>query len=369
MKTLDEPIFGERIRTLMNEIRQNTPHKCFNTEVAANSDNTRIDYLNDKIVKRVVITLRSSGCSWTLRQGGCTMCGHYAATTQGKMISPHHFINQFKNEFKKYRFEDYPVLCIYNSGSILNEEELPKSARREILKIISRNRHIKKVVLETRTEYATEEVLSDLVDILRGKEIEIAVGLESYNDMVLRYCINKGLTLKNFEKRARVIQSIANLRVYLLIKPPFLTEKEAIDDTVASTKYLRNTIRPNSIHLEPCTIQRHSLVYHLWKKGFYRLPWLWSIVEILNQLNDSNSIYVSPFKHIPQPKLIPHNCGSCDSQVISTILNNFNLEHDIGVFEGLSCDCKEKWKMDLKYSQTPIQDRILEIIDEINIES
>lgn len=360
-----ENLAKRKITDLMRKIRRQTPQINFNTRGVADSDNSRIDYINGKPVKRIVITLRSMGCSWTLANGGCTMCGHYAATTQGKKIPASSFIEQFKKEFNKYDFKDYPVLCVYNSGSILNEEELPKEARKEICRIISTNRNINKVVFETRTEHATKEILTDLVDLLGDKDVEIAVGLESSNEKILQLCINKGLLLKSFVRTAKIIKSIVDLRVYLLIKPPFITEGEAINDAISSTKYLQSEIKPKSIHFEPCTVQRYSLVYYLWRDRYYRLPWLWSITEILRSLDDVEKIYVSPFKHIPKPDFIPHNCGQCDEEIKSAIFDDFNFNHDKTIFAEIVCNCKNEWKEELELDNTPIPDRIFRVVGEI----
>jgi archaeosine synthase beta-subunit len=39
----------------------------------------------------------------------------------------------------------------------------------------------------------------------------------------------------------------------------------------------------------------------------------------------------------------PHNCGSCDNNVLSAI-EEFSLTQKQSAFHGLTCDCKEKWR-------------------------
>ena len=85
--------------------------------------------------------LMSSGCEWALKSGnGCTICGHLAKQTRiDEIISSDDYIMQFKSEFSKYNFKDYPILNLYNNGSFINDNEIPAEARREILKTINEN--------------------------------------------------------------------------------------------------------------------------------------------------------------------------------------------------------------------------------------
>ena len=91
----EEDIMGGKSALLalhkaLREIRGNIPKPTFNIKKAASSD-IRIGYIGGKPKKRLVVTLRSSGCSWVESHGGCTMCGHYAGTTRGEKITEDHW--------------------------------------------------------------------------------------------------------------------------------------------------------------------------------------------------------------------------------------------------------------------------------------
>ena len=51
---------------------------------------------------------------------------------------------------------------IFVSGSFLNENEVPKEARDTILGILRDEENVKEVVVESRPEYVTEDVLHGL---------------------------------------------------------------------------------------------------------------------------------------------------------------------------------------------------------------
>ena len=92
--------------------------------------------------------------------------------------------------------------------------------------------------------------------------------------------INKGFTFNDYKKAATLLKKHQmNVKTYVLMKPPFLTEKESLNDCIQTTK----DIAPYTdlISLNPTNVQRHTVVEYLWKRNQYRPPWLWSIVEYL----------------------------------------------------------------------------------------
>ena len=51
-------------------------------------------------------------------------------------------------------------------------------------------------------------------------------------------CLNKGFSLAQFEKAAKIIIDNLYLRTYVMLKPPFLTEKESIDEAIKTIEYV-----------------------------------------------------------------------------------------------------------------------------------
>jgi hypothetical protein len=293
------------------------------------------------------------------------MCGHIAEHALWEKFEPELFVKQFSHEYSKYNFSYYPTLCLYNNGSFLNERELPLEARNKILDIIAKNDNIKQFIFETRLEYVTPENLADIKKRLNGKKVGVAIGLETLNDEVRDLCINKGFTLKQFEDKAKVVSEILNLRTYVLLKPPFLTEKEAIDDAVQTIKYAQNILKADSVHLEACTVQDYTLVHYLWNRGVYQTARLWSIIEILKM---TNNIYVSPFRYLPLPKRVPHNCDKCTHVITKKVLKDYNTSLDLSVLSDLSCKCKQTWVDSLnEKAVSPLSRRINLILDELEI--
>ena len=90
------------LQNALQTVRRNTPEREYPVTRAAMSD-IRTGYLDGKPVKRLVITLRSPGCAWTMASGGCVMCGHWAGTTRGIVPSAEDTVAQFRNEIARYR--------------------------------------------------------------------------------------------------------------------------------------------------------------------------------------------------------------------------------------------------------------------------
>jgi len=125
------------------------------------------------------------------------------------------------------------------------------------------------------------------------------------------------------------------------MKPPFLTEKESLNDCIRTIK---DTAQYSDlVSLNPTNVQRHTIVEHLWKRNQYRSPWLWSIVELLQQSKHITKAFVKCDTVGGGNMRGPHNCGVCDHAVLHAI-EEFSLSQNQDVFNGLTCDCQEIWR-------------------------
>jgi hypothetical protein len=352
------------LKKALFQIRSRDPNTVYDPARALSSD-IRIGYLHGRPVERLVITLRSAGCGWVRRGGGCTMCGHYPGTTRGEPLRPLDFLRQFQKEMAFYRDRNVPVLCLYNSGSMLNEEEIPGEALAGILDMVARKEGIKKVVLESRPEYCSKEKIRWIRKQLGPKRLEIAMGLESSNDQILALTLNKGFASEEFRSMVEEIKEYVPVRIYILLKGPFLTEREAVEDAVSSIRFAR-TLSPREIHLEPATLQEHSLLHSLHGAGHYRLPWLWSIYEVLRRVGRECRVYVSPFSHMPRPYRIPENCRVCTGTIQDLLTRHYNRTFDLSPLHGYSCTCRSEWEEALlEEDPRPLAVRVIQGLEAI----
>lgn len=294
------------------------------------------DIFNNKPTNAYVIIFRTKGCSWSI-QSGCTMCGYFNDSLW-KNLSQNDIIIQYEKAMEKYNGEK--IIKIFNSGSFFDDKEIESKTRIKILKNLFDKSE--KISVESRPEYITNKKLEEIKNIVNEKNFEIGIGLETANDFIRDKSINKGFNFNQYQEAAKKIRKYGfKIKTYLLLKPPFLTEKEAIYDNIESVKKIKKIT--DMISLNPTNIQRNTYVEHLWKFNQYSPPWLWSIIKVLI---DS--------KKLLGEKMIkcdiagggsyrgPHNCGKCDSELLNQI-SNFSNNQNIDLLNIKKCECYETW--------------------------
>ena len=311
----------------------------------------REGHLHGKYVKRLVIFMRGTGCAHAKETGGCTFCGFYNATNFGEKISDEDYVQQIRStiESQEIVFSEYPIVCLYNEGSMLDEEEIGFDALIDIFKTLERQDSVKKLVIEARIEDITEEKLLRMKQV-SSKDLEIAVGFESANEMIRDLCINKNFLQADFEK---IVQLCASMKIsivpLLIIKPPYLTELEAIEDYVASLVYLEQ-FHLERIDIELPTIEKDTLVYELWQKEMYRPLWFWSMIKILRLARKASCktlLYISPPNYSVPAEVKTSNCDNCDDLIYQAI-DQFNRTKDVAAFDKIECTCKVLWDQQLQ---------------------
>jgi len=293
------------------------------------------DVLDGKIVDAYVIIFRTRGCSWTIKSG-CTMCGYFNDSMWGK-VSESDLLKQFDKVMEKYSGEK--IVKIFNSGSFLDDAEVTPKSREKILCSLSEKAN--KISVESRPEYVTNKKLSEINDIVKSKNFEVGIGLETSNDFLREHAINKGFTFNDYKKAAGLLKKYKfKLKTYVLVKPPFITEKQAIGDCINTVKDIKTYT--DLISFNPTNVQSHTVVNYLWRRDQYRPPWLWSILEILKQSKKLTDAFVKCDVAGGGSRRGAHNCPTCDRKVLDSIAK-FSLNQDVKVFEDLDCTCKQNW--------------------------
>jgi len=299
--------------------------------------------IDNEVVSCLTIILKTEGCYWA-KKSGCLMCG-YAAESYSTSFED--LVEQL--EFAIKNSKKFQILKIFTSGSFFDKREIPERFRSYVYNIANKLK-IKKLIVESRPEFITEKIIDELSNL--DFVVEIGIGLETANDFIREHCINKGFKFDDFKRAAeRLKENNIRVKAYLLLKPPFLSEREAIDDAVSSAIKVRKLA--DVVSLNPTNVQSKTYVEKLWKLGLYRPPWLWSVVEVLKQVNGKVEIISDP---VAAGKVRgPHNCGRCDKDVAKAI-KEFSLYKDINVLD-VECECKSLWKRILElenYSRIPL---------------
>lgn len=290
------------------------------------------DFL-DGPVNAGVIILPTIGCRWG-RKVGCIMCGYvYDAARE---IRQDKIIEEFKKAIKK--IDNIEYLKIFTSGSFLDPQELSARSVREILSNVPES--VRRVQIESRPEFIKEKVLLNIKNMLTA-ELEIGIGLESANDRI-RESINKGFSFDDFKKGVKICKKNGvKVKAYLLLKPPFLTEKEALQDAKDSIAKAQKA-GADRVSVNPLNVQRGTLVEKLWQRGEYRPPWLWTVVEVLRWADENVDIPVLSHPTAAGKHRGAHNCGSCDGDVYRGVMA-YSTTRDRKHLN-LDCKCKDLWR-------------------------
>lgn len=309
------------------------------------------DLLYSGVGNCIFLILPTPGCSWALSEsGGCTMCS-YIADCSLEPIESKKVVELFNQHLNRYNDEKASAIKLFASGSFLNPEEIPIDARNKILQIIYENENIKEVVIETRPEYVTKEVLKEVMSILKDKLFEVSIGLEAVSDNIRENRINKGFSREDFQK---AISNINDLKTdyniksksYILVKPILTTEKEAINEAINTAIYSEK-IGVDRISFCPATIHKGTLIEKLWRNGSYQPPWIWSVIEIINKTRKTVNIPATMDTSGFGSRRGPYNCKNCNKKLKNAIIDS-NINQTL--VETIDCDCKNDWLSDKKFS-------------------
>ena len=298
------------------------------------------DRFNDEIIKAFVIILRTKGCLWSAKSG-CTMCGYFNDSSL-KTISDEHLIQQYKNAMKKYNNE--PVVKIFNSGSFFDRDEVSPVVRDTIFDDLTNK--TQKIAVESRPEFIKQSTLEEIQDFFTDTLLEVGIGLETADNTIRRESVNKGFSFQDYKLSTDLLHSYNHLiKTYVLLKPPFLTEKESIDDCVHTIKKVKDIT--DTISLNPTNIQKYTLVEYLWRHKQYRTPWLWSIIDVITKASAFTDKRIQCDIVAGGKIRGPHNCFTCDKTVLQAI-QSFSLTQDISSFDDITCNCKNNWSDQLE---------------------
>ena len=289
------------------------------------------------------VILRSKGCAWWWKSG-CTFCGYFNDVRDD--VSAEDMFSQW--EFAKKttnQFEDCGMVKVYTSGTFFEDRENPPEWQDLVLRETAQmGLHL---VVEAQAQMCTPEKISWVAE--RHPGCTVAIGLEAYDDKVLRFHVNKGFTTKQWHSAVQMLRD-NNLRVktYLLFKPPFMSEGDALLHT---TSWLTEVAQySDEVSVNPMNIQKNTIVDRLFRNKEYRPPWLWSLVEMIMSSHehlgdDSCRIIVHP---TAGGKIRgAHNCGECDRDVVAAI-ERYSVSGDTEEFNHLECSCKLHWKAEIE---------------------
>jgi radical SAM enzyme (TIGR01210 family) len=115
-------------------------------------------------------------------------------------------------------------LKLYNAGSFFDPSAIPPQEYPDIARL---SKPFRRTIVECHPALVGPRCLS-FRDMLSG-QLEVAMGLETVHPGVLKR-LNKHMTLEQFRRAARfLIKGEIGLRVFILVRPPWLSEEEGVE--------------------------------------------------------------------------------------------------------------------------------------------
>lgn len=388
--------YAETLNLVENKIknlRKQVPQKNFDKNKIAEVEINKF-YFDGETVDRIMIVLRAAGCEHYKKNGGCAMCSHFNGTMPNKLISNKNYINQWNSvldgscletKIENFSLNNYPVVCIYNLGSLLNENEVHPTVIKHIFSSLNNLKNIKKVIIEARAEYVNRDILKIIKKHYAGL-IEVGVGVESTNKEIRQLCHHKGLQkLDTIANAVEILHEFSyKALAYVNFKPCFLTEQEAIDDAINTSINCYN-FGFDAVSIEPTSLQEYSLVSFLNNMGYYRPPWLWSLREVVKGIYEKANTTKLDIRlggyfdekilsgsqgegFSKRNEIFPYetssNCEKCSARFIENI-KRFNSTYNIqDLYDIENCDkCYKIWQNVCKIKDDrKISQRIFDIL-------
>jgi len=92
------------------------------------------------------------------------------------------------------------------------------------------------------------------------------------------------------------------------------------------------------------------MVEDMWKRGDYRPPWLWTLVEALKDSPRREGLRIMSSPSGGGTIRGAHNCGKCDRKVLDAI-ERFSLSQDPQTLDGLDCECMKEWESVMRWQE------------------
>jgi radical SAM enzyme (TIGR01210 family) len=319
-----DPRFAAEIAGIRNSINRSNRTDYVTTY-------TEREFLNGETRTERVLILRTRGCSWSYHSG-CSMCGYWDDTNPE--IGKEELKKQIETFLKEFPKGD--VLKIFTSGSFFDPLEVDPGIQLYTIEEVLKGYGY--LIVESRPEYIPK-VVTELKRF--SGRIQVAIGLESTDDDVLKYSVNKNYDFEDFKAASALLhENGISVRAYLLLKPPFLTEEEAIEDSIKSARAL--VPFTDFISINPMNIQKGTLVEKMYREGNYRPPWLWSVIFVLQSLRGVGVPVVSLITASGK-KRGAHNGHDCDKR-ISEGIRKYDETLNYSYLDELKCECKVSWK-------------------------
>jgi len=290
------------------------------------------------------------------RAGSCTMC-NFGSGEKSDEDSLRWQIDQILKEVG-----ELPMIYITPLGSMFDDAEVPSDIRGEIFQRVAQG-NCRVFGTESRPETITEEKMRKFRAAFDPRvELQVGLGIETSNPYIQLNCINKALGEIDARNAIQILKrNNISAFVHVLLKPIFLTEHEAILDSINSINWAFDQGADGVIFCMT-NVKPYTLTHWLSQRRAYRVPYVWSGLKVLQSVRPEyrRRCTLSGLYSGIEIKETAYNCPECTKELISG-LQIFSTRPDIAILDKLEqypCHCKEEWKQVLNEKDPDLPNRL-----------
>lgn len=363
------------VRKANSTIRARRPRENDDWRYAVREQQVTMDPRPSAMRVLTFVYFRSFGCRFD-RAGECNMCNYAAAErvdTEGIVSSVREAVGLR---------DHYDALGISPFGNMFDTSEVPAEAQRAIFEMVA-GTDADIFSCESRPETLTGPLIARATELTGGKRLFINLGLEAAHPWVQAHCVGKSLDAASYRAAVSALRAQGGFPVTnVLLGPPFLTEEEAIESAADTIRWALSQGSHLCV-LFPSNVKGWTLQEWLWERGMYRVPSLWSLIEVLRRIGPdlTRSVALSWYSATPDDphrrgqvsdplREAPTTCPRCRDQVVDG-LTAFNAGAGRDVIEDLirlGCSCRDEWAARLARQTAeadPLVNRVLAAYDQI----
>jgi archaeosine synthase beta-subunit len=177
-----------------------------------------------EVVPVATIFLTNRECPWH-----CLMCDLWQNTLASN--TPHGAIPA-QIDYALERLPPARQIKLYNSGSFFDRRAIPLEDHASIADHVT---NFERIIVECHPALVSDDCRR-FRDMLNGK-LEVAMGLETVHPEILSR-LNKRMTVDQFAGAADLLRkNNVDLRVFILVKPPFMREGDALEWAARSLEF------------------------------------------------------------------------------------------------------------------------------------
>ncbi|TKB56131.1 hypothetical protein [Ferrimonas aestuarii] len=322
--------------------------------------------VNGRTFIQQTVLLPGGGCTYYRVKSGdaCTFCAFPGLTREvnkGAGFESYFESWRLDSAFYKTMFDsltsdnsEVDRIAIFNGGSFFPNSELPSDFQRYVYQYVSKHENIDELLVEAYPRYISQAKLEEAIELIGDKKLLVGIGFESRNDIIRNRLLKKGIDRSYFERKIKMMQGLGiKSSVYVFLKAPGLTERQAYDEAINSIEYLID-LGVDEIALSCAFVQQGTALEAQYHCGEFRPPWLSTIWKIMEQGKLRGwPLFVGGFSDTPPPIAGPSNCSICDQPYLDAIER---YRHTGIVRDELlpDCACQRQWETKMA-DRTPFQ--------------